>query len=156
MYFIQGGAKVTCLWCQVMFAPPCRSCYPYITVTTVVNYEANDFGELLNVVTGGEEDLCSLLKFVKITIKTNQKIRCGKIRTGMLLHSFHVYVVPGLTLRILIFEGLNCWGVRFQTTFVLHILYAVITQNYVTEVVLLQFSIRVPLFWIMQLQKEIS
>lgn len=72
MYFIKGCVKVMRVWCQVMFAPPCRSCYPYITVITVDNYEANDFGELLNVVTGGEEDLCSLLKFVMITIKKNQ------------------------------------------------------------------------------------
>jgi uncharacterized protein YqgV (UPF0045/DUF77 family) len=40
-----------------------------MTVTTVVNC---DFEELLNVVTGGEKDLCSLLKFVNITIKIDQ------------------------------------------------------------------------------------
>lgn len=46
-------------WCQSHFS-------------VVSSDVANNFGELLNVVTGGEEDLCSLLKFVKITIKINQ------------------------------------------------------------------------------------
>jgi hypothetical protein len=50
----------------------------------VVNYEANDFGELLNIGTGGEGDFSSLLKFVMITIKLNElfegKNRCVAVQ----------------------------------------------------------------------------